>query len=232
MPMSELRESESDSPRTLTEAAVRTLRHEVGDLLQTVYATSAILQDRLREGWELERRILVDMRARAEACKDLLDVTHDLLCPLTLNRAAVDLAELLAPLMASARARYPGIKIEQNGATLPSLSADAQRLAQVGRALLADACEAAAGRVRVTLEAASSGREIQWSVQRDGVGVSDDQLEDYFRGTAGYYEPGQMGMVLAGKIVALHGGRIHAENRPEGGLKVTVLLPVHQAGSH
>ena len=34
-------------PQTVPEAIVRTLRHEVGDLLQTVYAAVAILKERL-----------------------------------------------------------------------------------------------------------------------------------------------------------------------------------------
>ena len=34
-------------PRPLAELVVRTLRHEVGDLLQTVYASVAILLERL-----------------------------------------------------------------------------------------------------------------------------------------------------------------------------------------
>jgi len=50
-------------PQTVPEAIVRTLRHEVGDLLQTVYAAVAILKDRLPAECQTERRILIDMRA-------------------------------------------------------------------------------------------------------------------------------------------------------------------------
>src|SRR5262245_23193224 len=46
--------------QNLPEALARTLRHEVGDLLQTVYATVAILQERLPREWSLERRVLTD----------------------------------------------------------------------------------------------------------------------------------------------------------------------------
>src|SRR5262245_1200892 len=68
----------------LPEALARTLRHEVGDLLQTVYATVAILQERLPRDWSLERRVLTDLRGRAEVCKNLLDNVHDLVCPVSL----------------------------------------------------------------------------------------------------------------------------------------------------
>ena len=51
----------------LMEAVARTLRHEVGDLLQTVYSAVAILQERLPPGQTLERRLLGDLRARRKA---------------------------------------------------------------------------------------------------------------------------------------------------------------------
>ena len=43
------------SPLPLQEILVRTLRHEVGDLLQTVYSTVAILQDRIPPQQALEQ---------------------------------------------------------------------------------------------------------------------------------------------------------------------------------
>ena len=35
-----------------------------------------------------------------------------------------------------------------------------------------------------------------------------------------------LGLALAQRLVQLHGGRITAGNRPEGGFRVTVVLPV------
>src|SRR5207248_589699 len=72
----------------------RTLRHEVGDLLQAVYSTVAILQDRLAAGSDLERRLLGDLKARAEGCRQELDAIVDLVCPLTLSLTPVDLGQL------------------------------------------------------------------------------------------------------------------------------------------
>jgi hypothetical protein len=56
------------SPR-LVETIARTLRHDVGDLLQTVYSTAGIHQTRLPRDQNLERRLLADPRTRAETCK-------------------------------------------------------------------------------------------------------------------------------------------------------------------
>src|SRR5690242_12596189 len=87
-------------PSRLLEVVTRTLRHEVGDLLQTVYSTVAILQERLSPGATLERRFLADLRNRAETCKNELDAIHDLVLPITLRPAPVDLAETVAGLTA------------------------------------------------------------------------------------------------------------------------------------
>ena len=79
------------SNRTLPEALVRTIRHEVGDHLQTVYAAVAILQKRLPAEAAVERRVLADLRSRAEECKRLLDDVSDLVSPLSLSVEPADL---------------------------------------------------------------------------------------------------------------------------------------------
>jgi K+-sensing histidine kinase KdpD len=224
--MADVAEPRANPPQSQAEAAVRILRHEVGDLLQTVYATAALLQQRLPAGWELERRILTEMRARGEACRALLDQTHDLICPMSLMREPIHWGDVLGPLIAAAAKRHPALGIEPTWQTVPAVFADAQRLDQVGRLILADVCESAASQVGMVLSSSSDAREVKWSVCRDGDAVPADHLERYFRlGTMDVQGPCSIGMVLAGRIVQLHGGRILAENRREGGLRITVYLP-------
>src|SRR5262249_54470163 len=105
---------ESDRPaaRSLPEALARTLRHEVGDLLHTVYAEVAILQKRLPGHAAVEQRILADLRSRAEACKGLLDQVNDLVSPVvSLSIEQVDLAQTAAVLVAAAAPRYPKLEV-------------------------------------------------------------------------------------------------------------------------
>src|SRR5690349_2735471 len=100
-------ESGQTSARSLPEALARTLRHEVGDLLQTIYAAVAILQKRLPAEATVERRVLGDLRGRAEGCKRLLDNVSDLVSPLTLSIEDVDLTQVAAALVTAVRPRYP-----------------------------------------------------------------------------------------------------------------------------
>ena len=69
------------SPAVPSDLVARTLRHEVGDLLQSIYSTVAIMQRLLAPEAERERRLLADLRLRAEICRDQIDAAHDLLRP-------------------------------------------------------------------------------------------------------------------------------------------------------
>jgi signal transduction histidine kinase len=218
--------SEKLTPERLLESVTRTLRHEVGDLLQTIYSTVAILQERIPRESQLERRFLGDLRGRAETCRDELDAIHDLVLPLNLRAGPVDLAELAEGMVASFASRQKSIKIraEQSG-PLP-ITADAQRLTQVGRLLLAGACQSARSEVVVGVRSVTSGDEAELTFADDGHGVAPEQLKWL---TTPFATTQQalcgLGLALARRVVELHGGRVAAENLPGGGFRVTLTLP-------
>jgi signal transduction histidine kinase len=220
--------AKNDSPgtRSLPEALARSLRHEVGDLLQTVYATVAILQKRLPENYSMERRLLGDMRARAETCKNRLDTVHDLVCPLGYSCQPVDLAELAAGLVANAKGRHPHLQIEAEAIFKPTIIADASRIAQIGEILLTNACEAARSRVILRTRQGSADGEAEWEMVDDGPGMPTELLSNLFKPffTTRHGHAG-VGLALAQKLTAGHGGRIAAENLPEGGFRARVNLP-------
>ncbi len=73
------------------------------------------------------------------------------------------------------------------------------------------------------------------SVEDDGDGVPEQELADIFKpfyrvSTARDRHSGGTGLGLAitESAVRQHNGRIQAENRPSGGLKMTITLPVHR----
>jgi two-component system NtrC family sensor kinase len=211
---------------SLPEAVARTIRHEVGDLLQTVYATAAILQERLPPEADLERRVVADMRGRATLCKNLLDTVHDLVCPVVLNPEPVDLADLARTLTMTIAARHPELEVEAVAAPTLTVLGDVRRLAQVGNLLLAHACATARRQVRFRTGPGQQPGEAEWSVTDDGPGLPAEQLEKVFVPFhLSRHAPTTLGLALAHKLVLLHGGRIDAENLPEGGFCVRVMLP-------
>jgi signal transduction histidine kinase len=212
--------------RSMHEQLARRLRHEVGDFLQKVYATVAILQQRLPPELAQERDLLTRLRARAETCKHLINDVQDFLCPFTLACEPIDLAEVAARLVATAGPRHPQLDIRADGEQSGCVVADPSRIAQAGQILLANACEAAEREVRFTTRHAAETGEIEWTIMDDGPGVATEVAAQMFTpffttrtGHAG------LGLTLAHQIVQLHNGRIHTETLAPGGFRVKVWLP-------
>jgi signal transduction histidine kinase len=213
-------------PQSVPEAIVRSLRHEVGDLLQTVYAAVAILKERLPADFRTERRILTDMRSRAESCRDLLDTVHDLVCPITLTVEPVDLADVVRPVVDRAAARHPNVAVRLEATPVPGIQGDGRRLAQVAAVLLANACHAATGSVVCRVGPGRAAGEVMLVVSDDGPGVASDKENLLFNVLTttphGHLGPG---LALARRLVALHGGQISARNQGTEGFCVEVTLP-------
>jgi K+-sensing histidine kinase KdpD len=224
--MDAVRLTDSPPPPSLTEVLARLLRHEVGDLLQTIYATAAILQERLPQDLRLERKIVTDLRARAETCKNLLDTVHDYVCPLSLSREPVDLSHLAANLVATAAVRYPRLEVRaETVSPMPTLLLDARRMTQAGALLLANACGTARERVTFRTAAGPGEGEAEWTVTDDGPGMPAEEQERVFSPyPTGRHNQVGLNLALAQKIVQLHGGRIAVENVPEGGFRVRMVL--------
>ncbi len=218
--------SGSPRPRTLIEALTRMLRHEIGDLLQTIYATVAILQKRLDPDLTLEQRILGDLRKRGETCKHLLDAVHDFVCPVALQAGPVDVADLAANLVRAASQRYPQLEIVAESKGPVPIEGDERRLAQTGEQILTNACEAAQKQVRFRTTPGPGDDEVEWDITDDGPGVAASERERLFTPfyTTRHGHVG-LGLALAKKLVQLHGGQILAENGAGGGFRVRVLLP-------
>jgi signal transduction histidine kinase len=214
------------------EGLARSLRHEVGDFLQKVYSSVAVLQARLPQDSKLERDVLARLKSGAEGCKRLIDAVQDFLSPLTLDCEVVDLADLANRLVSQRRSRHSNLEILAEAAGPAPVFADPARVGQVGELLLANACEAARQRVSFQTVLNPAAGEAEWVVTDDGAGVPaelvDRLFSPFFSTRAGHVG---LGLALARKLVLLHGGRIRAGNLPEGGFRAGVVLPVGGPGN-
>ena len=155
-----------------------------------------------------------------------LDIAHDYACTLALSYAEVDLRELTARLVAAAAKRFPQLEVQADGDTGCTLVADEGRLSQVGEILIAHACEAARKRVVVQMACDGPSADVKWIVSDDGPPLPEEQKERLFTPsfTTRQGRPG-LGLALAQKLVALHGGRISANQGKDGELRLSVYLP-------
>ena len=116
---------------------------------------------------------------------------------------------------------------------IEGIEADRGRIRQILNNLVTNALESLDGAASPTLEIAShleSGGDASYAVvtvcdngpgfQRELLGrVFDPYVTSKPKGTG-------LGLAIVKKIVEEHGGRIDADNRPEGGARVRVVLPV------
>lgn len=124
--------------------------------------------------------------------------------------------------------------IETSGLDEPlEVTGDPGRLEQVVFNLLLNAATAMEGRGCITIRASSrvdrgAGARVELTVEDDGPGIPAEHLERLFdpffttRGGTG------LGLSVSWGIVRAHGGSIEACNRPEGGSRFTVRLPLRR----
>jgi two-component system nitrogen regulation sensor histidine kinase NtrY len=102
---------------------------------------------------------------------------------------------------------------------------DAKLLGRAVRNLLENALRATAegGSISVSVEEDENGVRI--SVGDDGPGIEAELLPRIFDPYFSTHDAGTgLGLPIARRIVEEHGGTIAAENRPQGGLLVTITL--------
>jgi signal transduction histidine kinase len=213
------------APSVPSDLVARLLRHEVGDLLQNVYAAVAILQRMLPSDAEQERRLLSDLRLRAEVCRDQLDASYDLLRPEEPELAPVDLAELADRTAAVVLPRFPDLETscETNG-RLPIL-ADGRRLGMVMTQLLRNACQAARRSVDVRTGAVND--RVDWTVVFDAQPPTADLLAWLERPFPGVAEARYgLALALGRQLIEQHGGRLELTSGPAEGWCLRLLLPL------
>jgi signal transduction histidine kinase len=110
------------------------------------------------------------------------------------------------------------------------VSGDAGRLGQVFINLLRNAVLAApAAGGAVWVRARRVGDHVRIAVEDNGSGIPPEVLPDVFEAFVSTRLDAQgtgLGLAVAEGIVERHGGRISAANRPEGGARLEVVLPV------
>jgi len=114
-----------------------------------------------------------------------------------------------------------------------SLRADPAKLHDVLRNLIANAITYSPEKTTIRIETAASGSSVRLSVLDQGPGIPEEDLsrvfERFYRvDKSRARDPGGtgLGLSIVKHLIELHKGEVHAENRPEGGTRVTVTLPI------
>ncbi len=184
---------------------------------------------------KLELAMLKDTEAAAELQGDLEEMEHMVEAYLAFARGeaeeepeAIDLSALIEDVARDARRK--GAHVET---TLPATLPATVRTTGMRRCLTNLIDNAASYGKKVRVEARGRGRSVEITVDDDGPGIPREAREDVFKA---FYriDPSRspdragvgLGMTLARDVVRGHGGEISLADSPQGGLRVSIRLPL------
>jgi len=152
---------------------------------------------------------------------------------MTLQLARVDMTPMANAAIAEARIAYPNPRLQVELDTLPAAAADATVIPHVWSNLIGNAFKYSSRREvpQIRISGRIEGDEAIYSVEDNGAGFDmrrANRLFGVFKRLHGAEEfPGTgVGLAIASRILARHGGRIWAESTPDVGSRFQFALPV------
>jgi PAS domain S-box-containing protein len=216
------------------------LAHELRNPLAPIRVSAGILRAHGPADPLLARcRDVIDRQAAhmARLLDDLLDVSRLSRGRLTLQRAPVLLADVVAAAVETVRpvADEQGQELVLEGLdTAVVLDADAARLTQVFGNLLHNATKYSGRGSRIALSVSREHGEVVVRVRDQGIGIAPENLERIFELFAQADDAGTgargglgIGLSLVRRLVEMHGGRVEASSPGLGlGSEFAVRLPL------
>lgn len=216
--------------------------HEINNPLASVLAGVESLS-RMIERREFDdthaddaREIVQLLEREVTRCRETTDKLMLLAQPYSVAASRVDMNRALRDTIAliGFQTRRSGIEVvERFDGTLPPIWARESGMRGVCMNLMLNAVQAMPDGGTLTVASRSHGAEIELRIEDSGPGIPTqylDRIWDPFFTTKPAGKGTGLGLSVTQRVVARHGGRIRAENRPEGGARFVIELPVDGPG--
>jgi PAS domain S-box-containing protein len=216
--------------------------HELRTPLNAILGWTVTLRRR-KVAEDVDRALsIVERNARLQTklIEDVLDISRIISGKLALNIGPTNVGEAVSAAIETvtpaAEAKNISTSIDVPDEAL-TISADADRLQQIAWNLLANAVKFTPKNGSVAVRAYREGSEVCLSVKDTGEGMSRDVLPLVFEpfqqadaSTTRRHGGLGLGLAIVKRLVAAHGGTVHAESEGEGrGSTFTVRLPARSA---
>jgi nitrogen fixation/metabolism regulation signal transduction histidine kinase len=217
----------------------RRLAHEIKNPLTPIQLSAERLRRKLLGGMNTEDAQLLERAThtivqQVDAMKQMVNAFSEYARAPDMRLTHFSLNQLVTEVTELYRLQDPAAEIRLDlDPGLPEIHADRGRMRQLLANLITNGIEALAGVSHGCVELSTRQQRAEGalaaviSVVDNGPGFRKEMLGRLFdpyvtgkpRGTG-------LGLAIVKRIVEEHGGRIEAENRPEGGAKILVMLPV------
>ena len=228
--------------RTLEDMRRRSLAnivHELGRPLGAMRSAVHVLRGETGDDPALREELLAGVEAQIERLEPLLDDLAQLHGQVSgevrLAREEVLIQEWLPPVLLPWRA----VALEKGldwratvPASLPAVSIDPTRMAQVVGNLLSNAVKYTPSPGRISVDAGSAEKTLWISVEDTGPGISPEErrrvFEPFYRSIRERRFPQGLGLglTIAQQIVQTHGGQLALDTEYEEGSRFVISLPL------
>ncbi len=217
----------------------RRLAHEIKNPLTPIQLSAERMRRRFLATMNEEDAKVMDRAThtivqQVEAMKQMVNAFSEYARAPDMNVARFSLNQLVTEVADLYRSQDTSVEIRPVlDERLESLEADRGRVRQILNNLVTNALEALEGVPGARIELATGLGEADGqpmaalAVQDNGPGFQQELLGRIFEPYVTSKPKGTgLGLAIVKKIVEEHGGRIEADNRPEGGARVRVMLPL------
>ncbi len=217
----------------------RRLAHEIKNPLTPIQLSAERMRRRFLASMNEEDAKVMDRAThtivqQVEAMKQMVNAFSEYARAPDMNVARFSLNQLVTEVADLYRSQDTSVELRPMlDERLEPLEADRGRVRQILNNLVTNALEALEGTPGARIELATGLGEVDGqpmaalAVQDNGPGFQKELLGRIFEPYVTSKPKGTgLGLAIVKKIVEEHGGRIEADNRPEGGARVRVMLPL------